>query len=544
MALAGLAGLGASEADARVAMDGGPPTAKKQPDPEPSRSAPPSRTDASDGYAGMHDPPPARPAPPPRRPSSPPTSTDASDGYAGMHDDPAPRAKPTPRPDPAPARPVSPAPQSQSAPVPREPAAPPTRTDASDGYAGLRAKPEADREPARSRPDRSEPARPEPAAQRPAPPTPEPPPAPAAPPTHTDASDGYAGMGGQPPAPAPVPPAPAATAAPAPAPAPAPEPTSAAPPRRTDASDGYAGLRDRPAPKPDKPAEPVRPRPGSPLARPIDQQVQDNLRTLGVQPPPPPAQLPECLDPDYQAKGPDGKVIERPHAEPADPDRGPGWDPDHGYGPDPSEVDKATLGDLYRAAKWWVGDPLHDPMDAVGLVGWGKAIKYGNKGFRAIRGGDKAEDRATTVTKAPAKPPAATPPTPTVPGTTRYRHWTKQQDFEGQRVYQRDDLIDPGVTDKRRRTNLQRMQKGLAPLGPDGKAINLHHTTQRNDGALAEVSQTMHQKSSKVIHINPSSIPSGIDRKAFNRYRKRYWQERAKDFDPLRNLEPPSIAAP
>lgn len=27
------------------------------------------------------------------------------------------------------------------------------------------------------------------------------------------------------------------------------------------------------------------------------------------------------------------------------------------------------------------------------------------------------------------------------------------------------------------RTNLDRMKKGLAPLGPDGKSINLHHTT-------------------------------------------------------------------
>jgi len=74
--------------------------------------------------------------------------------------------------------------------------------------------------------------------------------------------------------------------------------------------------------------------------------------------------------------------------------------------------------------------------------------------------------------------------------------------------------------------------------------VNLHHTTQTNDGALAEVAQSMHQQSSKVIHINPSSIPSGIDRKAFNRYRRRYWQQRSNDFVPFGPVAPPSLTAP
>ena len=560
LALAGLAGLGTADASARVATDGGPPPTAKKPDSKPS-SPPPTRTDASDGYAGLHDKP---AAPAPRRPASPPTRTDASDGYAGMHDEPKPAPKPAPAPQPRPVAQPKPTPQPK-------PAAPPSHTDASDGYAGMRSKPA----PVRRAPDK--PAKAPAARKSPAKkPAAEPAPAPAAaPPTHTDASDGYAGMGDTPPPAAPPPTtAPAPTVAPVPTPAPpVPTPTpaqvtlathtdasdgyaglhddpepkpaskpkpAAAAPTHTDASDGYAGLRERPTAKPDKP---VQPRPGSPLAKPIDQQVRDNLGTLGVQPPPPPAQLPGCLDPGYVAKGPDGKPIERPHAEPADPDRPRGWDSDYGYGPRPGEVDKATLGDLYRAGKWWVGDPLHNPEDAVGLVGWGKVYKYGRKGVRAVRGTKKAEEGAEAVTRTPAKPPTA-PATPTTPGQTRYRHWTKQRDFEGQRVYQRDDLIDPAVKDKRRRTNLKRMQKGLAPLGPDGKPVNLHHATQSNDGALLEVSQSVHQKNTKMIHINPSSIPSGIDRKAFNRYRRRYWQERAKDFDPLRNLDPPSIAAP
>ncbi|NRG46588.1 hypothetical protein HRF87_17695 [Bacillus sp. CRN 9] len=74
------------------------------------------------------------------------------------------------------------------------------------------------------------------------------------------------------------------------------------------------------------------------------------------------------------------------------------------------------------------------------------------------------------------------------------------------KVYQRDDIIDPNMKDPMGRTNLDRMKKGLAPLGPDGKSINLHHTTQRNSSSIAEVTQTFHQKNSAVIHINPNLV--------------------------------------
>ena len=74
------------------------------------------------------------------------------------------------------------------------------------------------------------------------------------------------------------------------------------------------------------------------------------------------------------------------------------------------------------------------------------------------------------------------------------------------------------------------MQKGLAPIGPDGKSMNLHHMTQRQNGGIAEMTQSFHQKNSGTIHINPSSTPSGIDRGAFNKWRSDYWKSRANDF--------------
>jgi hypothetical protein len=86
------------------------------------------------------------------------------------------------------------------------------------------------------------------------------------------------------------------------------------------------------------------------------------------------------------------------------------------------------------------------------------------------------------------------------------------------------------MKDARGRTNLERMRKGLAPLGPDRKSINLRHTTQRNESSIAEVTQTFHKENSSVIHINPNTIPSGINRKEFNQWRKEYWKNRAKEY--------------
>jgi hypothetical protein len=107
--------------------------------------------------------------------------------------------------------------------------------------------------------------------------------------------------------------------------------------------------------------------------------------------------------------------------------------------------------------------------------------------------------------------------------------WTKKT-ANGRRVYQRDNLIDAELVDARGRTNLQRMEKGLAPLGPDGKPMELHHMLQGADDALAEMTHSFHKSNSKTIHINSSSTPSGIDRNMFNNIRKKYWKTRAGDF--------------
>ncbi|WP_229799428.1 HNH/ENDO VII family nuclease [Couchioplanes azureus] len=105
-------------------------------------------------------------------------------------------------------------------------------------------------------------------------------------------------------------------------------------------------------------------------------------------------------------------------------------------------------------------------------------------------------------------------------------------DYNGQRIYQRDDLMNPhfvSPVDKYGRTNLKRMQQGLAPMGPDGKPLNLHHMLQTQDGPIAEVTHSMHFDNYYELHWKVGTkIPSGIDRKAFEAWKSQYWKDRAK----------------
>ncbi len=107
--------------------------------------------------------------------------------------------------------------------------------------------------------------------------------------------------------------------------------------------------------------------------------------------------------------------------------------------------------------------------------------------------------------------------------------WSNSIEFKGNKVYQRNDLIDLTLKDARGRTNLDLMKSGRAPIGPDGESINLHHLLQTQQGPIAEMTQTFHQTYSRIIHINPSSMPTGINRVTFDKWRSDYWMARARD---------------
>ena len=59
----------------------------------------------------------------------------------------------------------------------------------------------------------------------------------------------------------------------------------------------------------------------------------------------------------------------------------------------------------------------------------------------------------------------------------------------------------------------------------------LYHMLQTQNDSLVEMTKTFHQKYTTVIHINPSSVPSGVDRLSFNKWRTNYWRGRGKTFN-------------
>jgi hypothetical protein len=76
---------------------------------------------------------------------------------------------------------------------------------------------------------------------------------------------------------------------------------------------------------------------------------------------------------------------------------------------------------------------------------------------------------------------------PSAPKKYESEFWKRQDthEFFGQKnkVYKRDELIDLTKVDLRTGlTNEQRMKRGMAPLGSDNQAINLHHLLQTQEG--------------------------------------------------------------
>lgn len=79
------------------------------------------------------------------------------------------------------------------------------------------------------------------------------------------------------------------------------------------------------------------------------------------------------------------------------------------------------------------------------------------------------------------------------------------------------------------------MKEGLAPIGYDGKPVNLHHMDQTDACDIAEVADSYHKSNYSTLHTNTGQSPSKINRKEFNNWRKSYWRYRSHDFD--KNME-------
>lgn len=83
-------------------------------------------------------------------------------------------------------------------------------------------------------------------------------------------------------------------------------------------------------------------------------------------------------------------------------------------------------------------------------------------------------------------------------------------------------------------TNKELMERGYAPIGPDGKQINLHHILGQESGPMVELTASTHQKFYKPLH---GLIEDGTSfrndpalAKQYRDFRGDWWKARANDF--------------
>lgn len=99
-------------------------------------------------------------------------------------------------------------------------------------------------------------------------------------------------------------------------------------------------------------------------------------------------------------------------------------------------------------------------------------------------------------------------------------------DINGKSCLVRTD-IDYGKVDVFGQSNLERMERGLAPLDNDGRPIELHHIGQKQDSSLAELTRDEHRGRGNDNVLHDKLKESEIDRDNFGKERQEHWKERA-----------------
>jgi hypothetical protein len=82
--------------------------------------------------------------------------------------------------------------------------------------------------------------------------------------------------------------------------------------------------------------------------------------------------------------------------------------------------------------------------------------------------------------------------------------------------------IDADRTTITGETNLSLLSRGVAPIGPDGKPMNLHHLTRTQPGILILISESFHQKHTHSLHLRSEKHmrqPKPLDRRDFNAWK-------------------------
>ncbi|WP_414284232.1 HNH/ENDO VII family nuclease [Streptococcus infantis] len=203
-----------------------------------------------------------------------------------------------------------------------------------------------------------------------------------------------------------------------------------------------------------------------------------------------------------------------------------------------NRIDGTPASDLEKAVAPYV--PWIAPIQDVAAAIAGRQVAKYNSSIPTGNGQQWSSSETVQAPKADvntSKQKSGSSTKPKLDYSQNRKYWKAEVEFKGNKVYQRDDLIDPNIVSSWKDkgvtvtgTNVERMASGRAPIGPDGKSIELHHTTQRQTSSIAETTYTFHKSNSKIIHINPNTISSGINRSEFKLWRENYWENRANDF--------------
>lgn len=89
--------------------------------------------------------------------------------------------------------------------------------------------------------------------------------------------------------------------------------------------------------------------------------------------------------------------------------------------------------------------------------------------------------------------------------------------------YYNPDFIPSTIKDSEDRTNLERINDSIAPIGFDGESMNIHHLTRHQPGLFVLISETLHQQKSLNLHFRDKKYypqPKAINRNEFNHIKK------------------------
>ena len=106
-----------------------------------------------------------------------------------------------------------------------------------------------------------------------------------------------------------------------------------------------------------------------------------------------------------------------------------------------------------------------------------------------------------------------------------------------ERIVLKDNSINPDLIDEKGRTNLQRMEKGLAPIDENGKPYNLHHIGQNSDSPLAELKDEVHKKNDAILHdkSKPTEVHGSNSEVNWDKERSEHWKARAEEIKAEQN---------